>query len=110
MTCSSSPSSLPSWWWQLSGLIGVPAAYALAQQDLPGKKLVMLSIPAAVAGSADHLRYPNGDGALPDRLRRARSSGVVLANLVPTVPFGLLGDDPIHQADRHQDRELSACF
>ncbi|HVZ14843.1 MAG TPA: ABC transporter permease subunit [Bauldia sp.] len=73
----------------LSGLLGVPAAYAMARRNFPGKRLVMLlfllpllvppityGIPLATvlyqAGLAGNL------------------SGVVLANLVPTVPFVIL--------------------
>jgi putative spermidine/putrescine transport system permease protein len=73
----------------LAGLVGVPAAYALARRDFPGKRAVMLifllpmivppityGIPMATvlyrAGFAGHL------------------SGVILANLVPSVPFVIL--------------------
>jgi putative spermidine/putrescine transport system permease protein len=73
----------------LAGLLGVPAAYALARRDFPGKRAIMLifllpmivppityGIPMATvlyrAGFAGHL------------------SGVILANLVPSVPFVIL--------------------
>ena len=73
----------------ISGILGVPAAYALARRDFPGKRLVMLlfllpllvppitfGIPLATVLYQAHLA-----GSLP---------GVVIANLVPTVPFVIL--------------------
>lgn len=73
----------------LSGLIGVPAAYALARRDFPGKKLVMLLfllpllIPPITFGIplATVLYQTGFAGSM---------SGVVLANLVPTIPFVIL--------------------
>src|SRR4051794_29230604 len=82
-----------------SVLVGAPAAYVLARQDFPGKRLVYLTfllpilmppitygIPLATVlykfGFAGHL------------------SGVVLANLVPSVPFVILTMTPfIEQVD-----------
>ena len=73
----------------LSGLIGVPAAYAMARRDFPGKRAVLLlfllplmvppityGIPLATVLYQAHLA-----GAI---------WGVILANLVPTVPFVVL--------------------
>jgi putative spermidine/putrescine transport system permease protein len=73
----------------LSGLIGVPAAYAMARRDFPGKRAVMLlfllpllvppityGIPLATVLYQAHLA-----GSI---------WGVILANLVPTVPFVVL--------------------
>jgi putative spermidine/putrescine transport system permease protein len=73
----------------LSGLIGVPAAYAMARRDFPGKNAVMLlfllplmvppityGIPMATVLYQAHLA-----GTI---------WGVILANLVPTVPFVVL--------------------
>jgi putative spermidine/putrescine transport system permease protein len=73
----------------LSGLIGVPAAYALARRDFPGKRAVMLLfllpliIPPITFGipMATVLYQWGLAGTL---------WGVVLANLVPTVPFVIL--------------------
>ncbi len=73
----------------LSGLIGVPAAYALARRDFPGKKLVMLLfllpllVPPITFGIplATVLYQTGFAGSM---------SGVVLANLGPTVPFVIL--------------------
>lgn len=73
----------------LSGLIGVPAAYALARRDFPGKKLVMLLfllpllVPPITFGiPLATVLYQTGFAG--------QMSGVVLANLVPTVPFVVL--------------------
>ena len=87
----------------LSGLLGVPAAYALARRNFPGKQLVILlfllpmlippitfGIPLATVLYQAHLggnmsgRHPRQSGA--DRaVRRA-------------------GDDPVHRADRPAHR------
>jgi putative spermidine/putrescine transport system permease protein len=73
----------------ISGLIGVPAAYAMARRNFPGKRALMLlfllpllvppityGIPLATVLYQAHLA-----GTI---------SGVILANLVPTVPFVIL--------------------
>jgi len=72
-----------------SGLLGVPAAYALARRDFPGKRAVILLfllpllVPPITFGIplATVLYQTGFAGSL---------SGVVLANLVPTVPFVIL--------------------
>ena len=73
----------------LAGLLGVPAAYALARRDFPGKKAVMglfllpLLIPPITFGIplATVLYRVGVAGSM---------AGVVVANLVPTVPFVVL--------------------
>lgn len=73
----------------LSGLLGVPAAYALARREFPGKKLLMLLflipllVPPITYGIplATVLYQANLAGSM---------AGVVVANLVPTVPFVIL--------------------
>jgi putative spermidine/putrescine transport system permease protein len=73
----------------LSGLLGVTAAYAMARRDFPGKKIVMLLfllpllVPPITFGIplATVLYQFNVGGTF---------WGVVLANLVPTVPFVIL--------------------
>ena len=73
----------------LSALIGVPTAYAMARREFPGKRVAMLlfllplmvppityGIPLATVLYRAHLA-----GAI---------SGVILANLVPSVPFVIL--------------------
>jgi putative spermidine/putrescine transport system permease protein len=73
----------------LSGLLGVTAAYALARRDFPGKKLLMLLfllpllVPPITFGiPLATVLYQSGVGGT--------FWGVVLANLVPTVPFVIL--------------------
>jgi putative spermidine/putrescine transport system permease protein len=73
----------------LSGLLGVPAAYALARRNFPGKRavtllfLLPLLIPPITFGIplATVLYQAHFGGNI---------SGVILANLVPTVPFVVL--------------------
>ncbi len=73
----------------LSGLLGVPAAYALARREFPGKRLLMLMflipllVPPITYGIplATVLYQANLAGSM---------AGVVIANLVPTVPFVIL--------------------
>jgi putative spermidine/putrescine transport system permease protein len=73
----------------ISGLLGVTAAYALARRDFPGKRLVMLIfllpllIPPLTYGiPMATLLYQVGLGGT--------FFGVVLANLVPAIPFVVL--------------------
>jgi len=73
----------------LSGLLGVPAAYALARRNFPGKQAIILLfllpmlIPPITFGIplATVLYQAHFGGNL---------SGVIIANLVPTVPFVVL--------------------
>ena len=73
----------------ISGLLGVPAAYALARRDFPGKRIVMLLfllpilVPPMTYGiplATVLYQSPFGGSVW----------GVILANLVPTVPFVIL--------------------
>lgn len=73
----------------LSGLLGVLGAYALARREFPGKRLVMLLIllpllvpPLTFGIPLATVLYQFGVGG--------SIMGVVLANLVPTVPFVVL--------------------
>ncbi|WP_407048457.1 ABC transporter permease [Methyloraptor flagellatus] len=83
----------------LSGLIGVPAAYAMARRAFPGKRLVMLIfllpllVPPVTFGiPLATVLYKVGLGGT--------LMGVILANLVPTVPFVILVMIPfIEQVD-----------
>jgi putative spermidine/putrescine transport system permease protein len=73
----------------IAGLLGVPAAYALARREFPGKKAIMvlfllpLLIPPITYGipMATVLYKAGIAGSMV---------GVVVANLVPTVPFVVL--------------------
>ena len=73
----------------LSGLLGVPAAYAMARRDFPGKRLLMLLfllpllVPSITYGiPMATVLYRSGLGGT--------MSGVILANLVPSLPFVIL--------------------
>lgn len=73
----------------LSGILGVPAAYAMARRDFPGKKLVMLLfllpllVPPITYGiPMATVLYRTGLGGT--------MAGVILANLVPSLPFVIL--------------------
>jgi putative spermidine/putrescine transport system permease protein len=93
----------------VSVLIGVPASYALARRDFPGKRIVMLlfvlpilippityGIPLATALYQVHLA-----GSL---------TGVILANLVPAVPFVILTMTPfIEQIDPKIEAAARMC-
>jgi putative spermidine/putrescine transport system permease protein len=73
----------------LSGLIGVPAAYAMARRDFPGKRAVLLLfllpllVPPITYGIplATVLYQAHFAGTI---------AGVIMANLVPTIPFVVL--------------------
>ena len=83
----------------LSALFGVPAAYALARRNFPGKQLVILlfllplMIPPITFGiPLATVLYQLGAGGT--------IWGVIIANLVPTVPFVILVMIPfIEQVD-----------
>jgi putative spermidine/putrescine transport system permease protein len=73
----------------LSGLLGVPAAYALARREFPAKRGVMLLLllpllvpPITYGIPLATVLYKAGLGGT--------LTGVILANLVPTVPFVVL--------------------
>lgn len=73
----------------LSGLLGIPAAYAMARRDFPGKKIVMLLfllpllVPPVTYGiPLATVLYRSGLGGT--------MAGVIAANLVPAVPFVIL--------------------
>jgi putative spermidine/putrescine transport system permease protein len=73
----------------LSGLIGVPAAYAMARRNFPGKQAVMLLFLLPLLVPPITYGIP-----LATVLYQAGLAGtiwgVILANLVPTVPFVVL--------------------
>jgi len=73
----------------LSGVLGVPAAYALARRDFPGKRLVMLLFLLPLLVPPFTFGIPLATALYRTGLAGSMS-GVVLANLVPTVPFVIL--------------------
>jgi putative spermidine/putrescine transport system permease protein len=93
----------------LSLLLGVPAAYALARRDFPGKKLVLLTFLLPV------LLPPMSYGIqLATTLYKVQLAGsmlgVIVANLVPTIPFVVLTMTPfIEQLDRNIESAARMC-
>ena len=73
----------------LSGLIGVPAAYAMARRDFPGKRVLMLLFLLPLMVPPITFGIPLASVLYQAKLAGSMS-GVVLANLVPTVPFVIL--------------------
>jgi putative spermidine/putrescine transport system permease protein len=84
----------------ISVLLGVPAAYVLARRTFPGKKIVSLLLllpllvpPITYGIPLATLLYQWGFGG--------NMTGVVLANLVPSLPFVVLTMTPfVEQVDR----------
>jgi putative spermidine/putrescine transport system permease protein len=72
-----------------SGLLGVPAAYALARRNFPGKQAVMLLFLLPLLVPPITYGIPMATVLYKAHLA-GRISGVILANLVPTVPFVIL--------------------
>jgi putative spermidine/putrescine transport system permease protein len=72
-----------------SGLLGVPAAYALARRNFPGKRAVMLLFLLPLMVPPITFGIPLASVLYKAGLAGSMS-GVVLANLVPTVPFVVL--------------------
>jgi putative spermidine/putrescine transport system permease protein len=73
----------------ISALIGVPAAYAMARRDFPGKRAIMLLFLLPMLVPPITYGIPLATVLYQAGLA-GRMSGVILANLVPTVPFVIL--------------------
>jgi putative spermidine/putrescine transport system permease protein len=83
----------------LSGLLGVPAAYALARRNFPGKQLVILIFLLPMLIPPITFGIPLAT-VLYQAHFAGNMSGVILANLVPSVPFVVLVMMPfIEQVD-----------
>lgn len=83
----------------LSIVIGVPAAYALARCDFPGKKAVLLLFLLPLLVPSITYGIPLATVLYQARLA-GTMNGVIVANLVPTVPFVVLVMTPyIEQID-----------
>jgi putative spermidine/putrescine transport system permease protein len=93
----------------LSVLIGVPASYALARRDFPGKRflLVLFVLPILVPP----ITYGIPLATLLYKLHLAGTlSGVIVANLVPSVPFVILTMTPfIEQIDPRIEAAARMC-
>jgi putative spermidine/putrescine transport system permease protein len=72
-----------------SGLLGVPAAYALARRNFPGKQMVIFLFLLPMLIPPITFGIPLATVLYQARLG-GNMSGVILANLVPTVPFVVL--------------------
>jgi putative spermidine/putrescine transport system permease protein len=73
----------------LSGLLGVPAAYALARRNFPGKQIFMLLFQMPMMIPPITFGIPLATVLYQSHLG-GNMTGVILANLVPTVPFVVL--------------------
>ena len=73
----------------LSGLLGVPAAYALARRNFPGKQIVILLFLLPILTPPITFGIPLATVLYQAHLA-GNMSGVIIANLVPTVPFVVL--------------------
>lgn len=93
----------------VSILIGVPAAYALARRDFPGKRLisVLFLLPILIPP----ITYGIPLATVLYKYQLAGSlTGVILANLVPTVPFVVLVMIPfIEQIDPKLEAAARMC-
>jgi putative spermidine/putrescine transport system permease protein len=83
----------------LSVLVGVPASYVLARRDFPGKKAVYLTFLLPIMMPPITYGIPLATVLYKFNLA-GNVSGVVLANLVPCIPFVILTMTPfIEQID-----------
>ncbi len=83
----------------LSILIGVPASYVLARRDFPGKRAIYLTFLLPILMPPITYGIPLATVLYKFGLA-GNISGVILANLVPTVPFVILTMTPfIEQID-----------
>ncbi|MQY10115.1 hypothetical protein SRB5_02200 [Streptomyces sp. RB5] len=93
----------------LSVLIGVPAAYALARREFPFKRLVMLLFLLPILVPPITYGIPLATVLYKFQLAGS-TSGVVLANLVPSVPFVVLTMTPfIEQIDPKIEAAARMC-
>jgi putative spermidine/putrescine transport system permease protein len=93
----------------ISALLGVPAAYVLARRDFPGRRLVMLLflLPILVPPIA----YGIPLATVLYKYQLAGSIwGVILSNLVPSIPFVVLTMTPfIEQIDPKIEAAARMC-
>ncbi|MEV1119341.1 hypothetical protein AB0I91_30185 [Actinosynnema sp. NPDC049800] len=83
----------------ISVLIGVPTAYALARRDFPGKKLLTLLFLLPILMPPMTYGIPLATVLYKFHLAGSMT-GVIVANLVPSVPFVVLTMTPfIEQID-----------
>jgi putative spermidine/putrescine transport system permease protein len=93
----------------VSVLLGVPAAYALARRTFPGKNLVMLLFVLPIMVPPIAYGIPLATVLLKVGLGHTLN-GVILANLVPSVPFVVLTMTPfIEQIDPKIEAAARMC-
>jgi putative spermidine/putrescine transport system permease protein len=93
----------------ISLLVGVPAAYALARRAFPGKRLLMVAFLLPILIPPMTYGVPLATVLYKFHLA-GRLSGVVLANLVPAVPFVILVLTPfIEQIDPKIEAAARMC-
>ncbi|GII20959.1 ABC transporter permease [Planosporangium mesophilum] len=93
----------------ISALIGVPAAYALARRDFPGKRLVTLAFLLPIMVPPIAYGIPLATVLYKFHLG-GTMWGVILANLVPSVPFVVLTMTPfIEQIDSKIEAAARMC-
>lgn len=93
----------------VSILIALPAAYVLARRSFPGKRIVLLLFLLPVV--VPTITYGIPLATLLYELRLAgRLPGVIVANLVPAVPFAVLVFVPfLEQIDRSVESAARMC-
>ncbi|KAF4411064.1 MULTISPECIES: ABC transporter permease [Streptomyces] len=92
-----------------SVVIGVPAAYALARRQFPGKKLVLLLFLLPILVPPITYGIPMATVLYKFHLA-GTFTGVILANLVPSVPFVVLTMTPfIEQIDPRIEAAARMC-
>lgn len=93
----------------VSLLVGVPAAYVLARRSFPGQRLVYLAFLLPILMPPMTYGIPLATVLYKYDLA-GHLSGVVLANLVPSVPFVILTMTPfIEQIDPGIERAARMC-
>lgn len=93
----------------ISGLIGVPAAYVLARRNFPGKRLVTLLFLLPIMVPPIAYGIPLATALYKFNLG-STITGVILANLVPSVPFVILTMTPfIEQIDPKIEAAARMC-
>jgi putative spermidine/putrescine transport system permease protein len=93
----------------ISLVVGVPAAYALARRDFPAKRVVLLLLLLPLV--LPPLSYGIPLATVLYKARMAGTmNGVILANLVPSIPFVVLVMTPfIEQIDPNIESAARMC-
>lgn len=90
-------------------LLGVPAAYVLARRDFPGKRVVLLAVLLPLVVPPMTYGIPLATALYTLRLGGSLP-GVILANVVPTLPFVIIVMTPfIEQVDANLEAAARMC-